>query len=55
MLFLIFLDSFAIGDLVWGKVKGYSFWPGRIVIPPENIRSIKTKKILKLPSEKKNV
>jgi hypothetical protein len=27
-------DSFAIGDLVWGKVKGYSSWPGRIVCPP---------------------
>jgi len=48
-------DAFAVGDLVWGKVKGYSTWPGRIVNPPENIRSIKTNNILKVPSEKQNV
>ena len=26
---------FSIGDLVWGTMKGFPAWPGKIVIPPD--------------------
>jgi len=25
------VEEFAIGQLVWGRLKGYDWWPGRLV------------------------
>ena len=32
---LIILGMFSVGDLVWGNMKGFPAWPGKIVIPPD--------------------
>lgn len=24
------MDSFYVGEIVWGKVKGFSWWPGEV-------------------------
>lgn len=38
--------SFAIGDLVWGTMKGHPSWPGKIVIPPDDLKRPSIKKLL---------
>ena len=30
-----FLGIFNVGDLVWGTMKGFPSWPGKIVVPPD--------------------
>ena len=30
--------TFRVGDPVWGKVKGFSAWPGKIVLPPDGLK-----------------
>lgn len=30
--------SFEVGDLVWAKMKGYSPWPGKIMVPPADAK-----------------
>jgi hypothetical protein len=32
--------TFRVGDPVWGKVKGFSAWPGKIVLPPDGLKVI---------------
>ena len=39
--------SFRVGDPVWGKVKGFSAWPGKIVLPPDNLKV----KIIDMPNK----
>lgn len=36
--------GYAINDLVWAKMKGFSPWPGRISQPPAELRRIAVKK-----------
>lgn len=36
---------FHIGDLVWGKVKGYSLWPAKIISPPANLKHPSSKTV----------
>uniref|UniRef100_A0A1Q3G210 Cytokine-like nuclear factor N-PAC n=1 Tax=Culex tarsalis TaxID=7177 RepID=A0A1Q3G210_CULTA len=36
--------GYAINDLVWAKMKGFSPWPGRISQPPPELRRIAVKK-----------
>ncbi|KAF8785508.1 cytokine-like nuclear factor N-PAC [Argiope bruennichi] len=35
---------FNVGDLIWAKMKGFPFWPGRIAKPPTDARSSAPKK-----------
>ncbi|KAF8785510.1 putative oxidoreductase GLYR1 like protein [Argiope bruennichi] len=35
---------FNVGDLIWAKMKGFPFWPGRIAKPPTDARSSVPKK-----------
>ena len=30
--------TFRVGDPVWGKVKGFSAWPGKIILPPDGLK-----------------
>uniref|UniRef100_A0A2M4A6P4 Cytokine-like nuclear factor N-PAC n=1 Tax=Anopheles triannulatus TaxID=58253 RepID=A0A2M4A6P4_9DIPT len=36
--------GYAVNDLVWAKMKGFSPWPGRIAVPPAELRRIPYKK-----------
>ncbi|XP_053672794.1 cytokine-like nuclear factor N-PAC [Anopheles nili] len=36
--------GYAVNDLVWAKMKGFSPWPGRISVPPAELRKIAVKK-----------
>lgn len=36
--------GYAVNDLVWAKMKGFSPWPGRISVPPAELRRIAVKK-----------
>ncbi|XP_058058014.1 cytokine-like nuclear factor N-PAC isoform X1 [Anopheles bellator] len=36
--------GYAVNDLVWAKMKGFSPWPGRIAVPPAELRRIAVKK-----------
>lgn len=36
--------GFAVNDLVWAKMKGFSPWPGRVSEPPAELRRITVKK-----------
>ncbi|XP_058121117.1 cytokine-like nuclear factor N-PAC isoform X2 [Anopheles coustani] len=36
--------GYAVNDLVWAKMKGFSPWPGRISVPPAELRRIPVKK-----------
>jgi len=38
--------SFRVGDAVWGKVKGYSAWPGKIELPPDGMKRPAMKKVM---------
>merc|ERR1719189_639634 len=38
--------SFQLGDPVWAKIKGFSAWPGKIEMPPENFKRPITKKVM---------
>jgi len=38
--------SFRVGDAIWGKVKGYSAWPGKIVLPPDGMKRPAMKKVM---------
>ena len=38
--------SFQLGDPVWAKMKGFCAWPGKIEIPPENLKRPITKKVV---------
>ena len=31
----MFAGIFNVGDLVWGTMKGFPSWPGKIVVPPD--------------------
>ena len=31
-------NTFRVGDPVWGKVKGFSAWPGKIILPPDGLK-----------------
>ena len=33
-------NTFRVGDPVWGKVKGFSAWPGKIILPPDGLKVI---------------
>ena len=32
------VNTFRVGDPVWGKLKGFSAWPGKIVLPPDSLK-----------------
>ncbi len=38
--------KFRIGDAVWAKMKGFSAWPGTIVMPPDGMKRPAMKKVL---------
>jgi len=38
--------TFRVGDAVWGKVKGFSAWPGKIVLPPDGLKRPAMKKMM---------
>ena len=38
--------KFRIGDAVWAKMKGFSAWPGKIVMPPDGMKRPAMKKVL---------
>lgn len=38
------MKGYAVNDLVWAKMKGFSPWPGRISVPPAELRRIAVKK-----------
>lgn len=38
--------SFRVGDAIWGKVKGYSAWPGKIELPPDGMKRPAMKKVM---------
>ena len=42
------VNTFRVGDPVWGKLKGFSAWPGKIVLPPDSLKVL-TMFSLKLP------
>jgi len=37
-------STYNIGDLVWAKMKGFSPWPGRVVIPTKDVKRPSLKK-----------
>ncbi|XP_059619118.1 cytokine-like nuclear factor N-PAC isoform X3 [Phlebotomus argentipes] len=37
--------TFALNDLVWAKMRGFSPWPGRVVEPPPELKKIAKKNI----------
>ena len=37
-------DWFKVGDIVWGKVNGYPWWPGKIIAVPKIGKSAKITK-----------
>ena len=38
--------AFRIGNPVWGKMKGFSAWPGKIDMPPEGMKRPTIKKVM---------
>jgi len=38
--------QFRVGDAIWGKVKGYSAWPGKIELPPDGMKRPAMKKVM---------
>ncbi|GAB0095257.1 Putative oxidoreductase GLYR1 homolog [Sergentomyia squamirostris] len=37
--------TFALNDLVWAKMRGFSPWPGRVVEPPPELRKLAKKNV----------
>ena len=33
-------NTFRVGDPVWGKIKGFSAWPGKVILPPDGLKVI---------------
>ena len=38
-------NTFRVGDPVWGKIKGFSAWPGKVILPPDGLKVLLTSNI----------
>jgi hypothetical protein len=45
--------KFRVGDPVWAKMKGFSPWPGRVVVPPSEVKRPAIKKVIIFKSAEK--